>query len=199
MEWMSIDRQNKPLYEVGDSTPEVFDEYEKRYSGESTSQRIIDARRYIQECLSEAEGSLLVFGAGHSDHCNTYYGDCPDLRPITSVDIVPEAAHLLHPDIEFICWDILNDDIREEMISDYIISTHTLEHFTKEELFRTVWPKLTTLARKAVITVVPYGSCWGLEPSHRCRFYKDDEFAFLQNKCKTILDDQELVFWKDII
>jgi hypothetical protein len=99
--------------------------------------------------------------------------------------------------------DILKDDIIEKY--DYVFTTHTIEHFTKDNIFNIVMPKLFKAAKKAVVALVPYGDNWSSANNHQCRFYENDEFAAMATRYKRIRDNPdegkvgiEIVFWFDV-
>lgn len=179
---------------------EPIEEYTNRYSvpGYKLSNDFkTDVKRYIDEVLSYIEegSSVLVFGSGHSYYSNSFFNLCENIVKLSVVDFVEAASFGLNKDIEYYNTDILKQDLVGEY--DYVFTSHTIEHFTRKEILEVVLPRLRGAARKAVIIVVPYGDNWGGEPNHKCRFYEDDELAFLSNKYKIIRDGIELVYWLD--
>ena len=194
--WFPINSTSDNFYEVVGYTPEPFEIYSSRYVSPPAPPQFIDASRYVKEALCGVSGSLLIFGAGHSCHTNIFMETLPDLTEVCAVDYIKESAVGLNKSIRFEQLDILVDELPGTY--DYVFSSHTLEHFAADVLFNVVWPKLERCAKKAIITIVPYGDAWKDEPSHKCRFYEGDKFAAMQSKYKRILDGQELVFWKDM-
>lgn len=203
MSWTNISIEAvRPLYEVLDypGVEEPRGLYTQRYSRHFTELSIPeleDPLRYYDEALSYSDkgSSLLVFGSGHSFNSNVMW-DQGSFSRIVAVDFVPAAKVGLYKEIEFYDNNILEGDL--PVICDYVFSSHTLEHFYKEDLFKIVMPRLTKAARKAVIIVVPYADNWAGEPYHKCRFYEDDEFASLFDKYKIIREGAEIVYWSDI-
>jgi len=196
MGWKKTSLLKREQQENTQCSNEPFEVYKDRFTGPSSPLRIKDAYRYVEEVLINLDGSLLVVGSGHGDHCNTFLTRCPNIS-ITASDILIEARAHLDSKIHFICLDLLFEQFKNKF--DYVISIHTLEHFTKIDLFNTVWPNLVNAANRAVITIVPYAMAWSDEPSHKCYFYEDDEFAVLQDRYKIIFGEQEIVYWKSII
>ncbi|MCK5019616.1 MAG: hypothetical protein KAS32_21335 [Candidatus Peribacteraceae bacterium] len=193
--WQKTSGLKVPQAECIDWKEEPFELYRNRYKEPSSILRVKDAERYVEEAIGNIEGTLLVVGSGHSDHCNVFKKELPGVAIIAS-DFVEEAKIGLSKNISFFTLDLLGK-YEEGLKFDYVFSAHTLEHFSKENLFGVVWPHLISLASKAVITVVPYGSSWEDEPSHKCKFFEDDEFAGLQDKYKIIFNGHEILFWKD--
>lgn len=195
------------IYEIKDSIEEEpLEIYKERYKQliESTHPELLKSlQRYIDEILCELDNdcTLMLFGAGNSIHANTYYKQCNNIKNITAVDFITESQVGLNKNIKFLNIDILKDDFNKIVgIYDYVFTTHTLEHFTREKLLNIVIPKLRKAARKAVIILVPYGKNWAGESSHCCRFYENDELAEMSEKYKRIRNNVvevgiEIVYW----
>jgi SAM-dependent methyltransferase len=202
MSFTKINRFQSPkcLYEVEQAAcEEPVDVYKARYSVplEELSPIVYeDLQRHQSEIIQymEEDSSLLVFGAGHSVHCNTYL-QMPNIKSVVAVDYVQESALWLKKEIQFFQTDILSEDL--PVSCDYVLTSHTIEHFTRVQILYTALPKLLAAAQKALVVIVPYADNWADEPSHRCRFYEDDEFAFLADKYKFMRNNQEIVFWFD--
>lgn len=198
-EWVNINLSEvAPLYEViGMDSPEPEDLYTQRYTREYTElsqPELEDPVRYFNELLSDLDldSTLLIFGSGHSYNVNKIY-DNNKFSKIVAVDFVKAAKKGLHREIGFYDTNILEKDL--PLVSDYIFSSHTLEHFYKHELFDVVLPRLLKAARKAVIVLVPYADNWAGEPNHKCRFYENDEFAAKAIKYKIIRNGVEIAYW----
>ena len=196
MEWLDIPEGHKhPIESVTES--DTFwhgDEgYKRRYAAPFVDRGKDD--RYVSEILSEFpdDSSLLVVGAGHSFHCNKF-NECSNLSRITALDLYEEAGQGLDSDISFIQGDLMVDEIPTV---DYIFSSHTVEHFTRDIIMNVVLPKCIYHARKAVVFVVPYGSiAWADEREHKVRLTENDELAAKAEKYKRLLPEgQELVLW----
>jgi hypothetical protein len=206
MDWLPIPKGSKRIIEEVENafSDEPWGVYSERYSRPASSlneHERGDARRYISEIVSgfDEECSILLFGSGHSYYANEYY-KCSNVSQLDAMDIVAESSLGLDPNIGFIQQNIL--DCRIEKIYDYIFSTHTIEHFTRDQILNNVIPKLCQAARKAVVLLTPYANNWGSEPTHRCRFYDNDELAALSSKYKRIRDNPdegtvgiEIVYW----
>lgn len=198
-EWLPIPEGNKKrLHEIkGAEVQEPVEIYAERYRQPVESLhpvKIETIQRHIDEILCELEpgSSLLLFGSGHSIHANSYKRKCKNISKITAMDLVAESQLGLSDDIPFLQADILEYEFKRQY--DYIFTTHTLEHFTRDQLLNVVVPKLRRAARKALIVLVPYAMNWE-DVYHCCRFYEDDEFAGLATKYKKIRDDKEIVYW----
>jgi len=157
---------------------------------------------WIDEVLGEfeTESSLLIFGSGHPTHANTYRRDL-NLGRIVCIDIVEEAGRGLDSSIDFYKQNILEDEIED---FDYIFSSHTIEHFTRNELMNVILPKCLKRARKAVVFLAPYKDIgWGppsAEGSHLISLSEEDELTAQALKWKRIRDNPpqygiELVLW----
>jgi hypothetical protein len=198
--WLSVPEGEKNrLYEVkGAIKEEPLDAYADLYrkpTVEPMDIKLADIQRHIDEVLIDLDPgcSLLLFGAGHSVHANTYHEKCDNVEAICAMDIVADASVGLHSEIEFICADIFEYEFSRQY--DYVFTTHTLEHFTREPLLETVIPKLTRAAKKALIVLVPYAEAWSNCDVHRSRFYENDEVAELASRYKIIRDGMEIVYW----
>jgi len=197
--WVNINLVSVlPLYEVaGMNSPEPEDLYTQRYLRDYTElsqPELEDPVRYFDKLLSglDSNNSLLIFGSGHSYNVNKIY-DNNKFSSIVAVDFVQAAKKGLYKEIDFYDTNILERDL--PVVSDYIFSSHTLEHFYKQELFDIVLPRLLKAARKAVIVLVPYADNWAGEPNHKCRFYENDEFAAKATKYKIIRNGVEIAYW----
>jgi hypothetical protein len=203
VEWIiNNSSKHKPILEmVGRvSNNEPIEEYTSRYSvpgSELSDDFKTDVERYINEVLSyiDDDSSVLVFGSGHSYYSNSFFNLCENIKELSAVDFVEAASFGLNEDIDYYNTDILKQDLPGKY--DYVFTSHTIEHFTRKEIMEVVLPRLKKAARKAVIIIVPYGDNWGGEPNHKCRFYEDDELAFMSNRYKIIRNGLELVYWLD--
>lgn len=150
--------------------------------------------RYYEEVLHELEpgSSLWVFGSGHSTHCNGIRS-LANLGPILATDIVEESGKGLTSSIEFRIHDILKEDIET---FDYIFSSHTIEHFTRDQLMETILPKCLNRAREAVVFIAPYKARrWGKEQQHLVQLDERDELAAQAVRYKIIGKGSEIVLW----
>ena len=149
--------------------------------------------RYIEEAMQdfEAGSSLLVFGSGHPEVCNIYQKNL-DMGKIVAMDITEESGRGC--DVEFRHQDFLTEDIE---IFDYIFASHTIEHFTRDQMMNIVLPKCLEHARKAVVFICPYKDVgWAGADEHRIQLSEDDELAAHATKFKRLLDrGEELVLW----
>ena len=173
---------------------DYLDLYSQRYvkPGEVAP---VDCIRYQQEIFTNLEenNSLFVFGAGHASHCNYYFNSGLFSRVVSS-DIVEESRTGLLNTVEFQLFDILTDDFTEKF--DYIFSSHTIEHFTRDQIMNIILPKCLQAARKAVIFIAPYKDvAWADAPEHRVRLSEEDELAARALKWKRIYEGRELVLW----
>lgn len=205
-DWEIINLSNpKPLHEVaGAVVQEPIADYKNRYINPLEDLKKLELERHVVEIFSEFEpkSSVLIFGSGHPGNVNFYQAHCPNVTRLGAVDFIFEAGLGLNSNIDFYCSDILSDNFSNVQVYDYVFTAHTVEHFTKENLFSLVLPRLCEIALEAVIVLVPYADNWKEEPSHRCRFYEDDEFAALAKKYKRIRDTEdgtrqgiEIVYW----
>lgn len=185
-----------------------FQDYVVRYSSPPSPISYDDAERNFREALVDCEPntSLFVFGSGHSVHLNHYYKQ-GSFSKIVASDVVLEAGINLLPDIEFKIFNVLTDDFIENY--DYIFSSHTIEHFTRDEIMKTILPKCLRAARKAVIFMVPWKDLgWGqarAEGPHIVELSEDDELAAQASKWKRVRDNPtiehpnhyglELILW----
>ena len=201
--WVTPKGPFVPIFEVEEfkNAVEPADVYSARYSrhvSELSPAEAEDIVRYMSEVFSyfDSDSSLLVFGAGHSCNSNEF-SKHRSIRKTVAWDFVEASSIGLDPNIGFCNKNILNDTIEGEF--DYTFSSHTLEHFTREELLTIVIPKLLKATSKALVVVVPYGSNWEGEPTHKCRFYENDELAKLCSKYKKIRGGVEIVYWIDAV
>ncbi len=167
--------------------------YIDRYSLPEDGRTLHSSTRYAQEIYPEISGDLLVIGSGRASSVNFIRENVKSVNRIVALDYVEEAGLGLLPDIEFVSENVLLNPLPGKF--DYIFSSHTIEHFSREEILHNVLPKCLQAARKAVIFVVPYAENWMEEKSHRCLFYTDDEVAAQAKKTKLIFEGQELVLW----
>lgn len=162
------------------------------------------SERYVDEALIECEpgSSLFIFGTGSARHPNTFrqranFGD------IVASDLIDAASLGLDPSVEFRIFDMLQDDLED---FDYIFSSHTIEHFSREELMETLLPKCIQHARKAVIFIAPYRDiAWkSHHGAHKVHLNEHDELTARALKWKRIRDNStaappqygiELVLW----
>lgn len=183
------------IHEVKDPGSDPIDVYPQRYLSELPEiSPEISVQRIWKEifCEFEPESSVLLLGAGHSYWANSYK-KFPNISTITSLDYIKEAGIGLDQEISFYCQDLLKEGLPGQY--DYIYSAHTIEHFTREEVLYKILPMCFSAAKKAFVILVPYGTYWADEPSHKCHFYEDDELAVLADKYKIIRDGSELVLW----
>jgi hypothetical protein len=199
-QWVLVSQGEKSrLFEIeGAQEKEPIEVYAERYSRPVEALHPVQfesMQQHIDEILCEfAQGStMLLFGAGHSAYANIYHERCDNLSKITAMDMVPEAKLGLRSAVDFLQADILEYEFEEQY--DYVFTTHTLEHFTRDQLLNIVVPKLRGVARKALVILVPYGEFWKGEPTHRCWFYENDEMAGLASRYKKIRDGREIVYW----
>jgi len=178
---------SNPLAEPIKQAPGVRHSTEKHYLKDYRKQYLRDNNpstpetlsMWINEILCEFDpgSSLLIFGSGHPIHANTYKRDL-DLERIVCMDVVEEAGGGLEAGIEFWPRNILIDEIEE---FDYIFSTHTIEHFTRDEVMNVILPKCVNHARKAVVFLMPYKDIgWGPakpEGPHLLELSENDELA----------------------
>jgi len=190
----------KPIEEMIDryNNVEPKDVYEERYivPGEKLSLDFKDdAERWITEIFYDFKENsfVLLFGAGHSYYSNYFLKQCVGVNKFYAVDFVDASSKGLDKRIDFFNTDILKEDL--PVSCDYIFTTHTLEHFTKPEIFDVVLPRFFLAAKKAIVIVVPYGNNWPNEPNHKCRFYENDELAALSSRYKIIRGGAEIVYW----
>lgn len=183
-------------------------DYVSVYSSDVNPIAYDDARRNYDESLSDCTlgSSLFIFGGGSSVHPNFYKRQGRFSRVI-STDIVEQACTGLDPDVEFRLFNILTDEFPETF--DYIFSSHTVEHFTRDEIMGTILPKCLAAARQAVIFLTPWKDLgWGAakaEGPHIVELCEDDELAAHASKWKRVRDnpsaerpDQlglELILW----
>jgi hypothetical protein len=199
--WIPVPEGDKAtLYEVEGAATKVEPVvgYANLYSQPADSKGPVkDAtiQRHIDEVLYEFEPgcTVLLFGSGHSVIANTYVERCPNIQQLYAMDMVPDAQTGLRTEIEFIAANIFEYEFESQY--DYVFTTHTLEHFTREHLLETVIPKLRKIARKALVVLVPYADAWSGTPEHCLRFYENDEMAGLASRYKIIRDGQEIVYW----
>lgn len=194
--WQEINIINpKYIEEIPNTSEESLDIYRERYKSQVGEHAKNKFTRYNEEIFSNFHeaSSLLVVGAGHSYHSNIIKERVQGLQNLSVLDIVKEASLNLREDISFHQLDILTQKLPG--VYDYIFSAHTIEHFTRDQILNIILPKCLQATRKAVVFVVPYADNWGDEPSHKCRFYEDDELAAESVKWKRILNGQELVLW----
>jgi hypothetical protein len=197
MKWLPIpENAGKPLKRMVDreSTTEeaTFPYYRKKYKGGPGGEEK-KPPRYYDEALSEFKnkGSLWVFGAGHPVHCNLIRR-LSNLGTILATDLLEEAKRGLDKSIDFRVHDILKEDIE---VFDYVFSSHTIEHFTRDQLMEIVLPKCLSRAREAVVFIAPYADKrWADAKEHRVQLDEYDELAARATRYK-ILDGVEIVLW----
>jgi len=196
MDWINLEGKDPTkIYEVSDATDEPIDIYRERYKADPPQFFEPKLNRYYTNAIIEMEdnSSLLVFGSGHPKVMNHLPNACPNIGKMGCVDFMVEAGDGLDNHISYYNIDILKEDLPTGY--DYIFTSHTLEHFTRDQLLNIVMPRLQKAAGKAVVAVVPYGEAWGDEPSHKCRFWINDELSAMASKYKIILQGHELVLW----
>lgn len=140
--------------------------------------------------------SVILLGAGHADRSNFLIKENENVSQVIAVDYTIESAHGLDSRVDFIHANIVSDKL--SVVGDYVFSSHTLEHFSRSEVLDCIIPKCLDIAKRAVVVVVPYGDNWGDEPSHKCRFYENDELCALSTKWKRIHNGQELVLMFEV-
>jgi hypothetical protein len=208
--WTKVSsRTGHPLTELpGDGKTEYdrMDGYIRDWAGALLTDEIgrVVAERYVDEALIECDpgSSLFIFGTGPSTHPNTFKHRA-NFERIVASDIVEESSLGLYPSIEFRIVDMLQDDLDD---FDYIFSSHTIEHFSREDLMEVILPKCLQHARKAVIFIAPYRDvAWG-HPfgAHKVLLNEHDELTAQALKWKRIRDNVtatppqygiELVLW----
>ncbi len=182
------------IIEISEALDDPVLTYMARY-GQDQSEPSVKDYRYKEEIFSDlnTDSTILLLGSGHSSHANFVLKECASISKVAVLDYIDKAGEGLEQEIEFYGHNILLVDIPETY--DYIFSSHTIEHFTREQILDVILPKCIKHAREAVFFVIPYGDNWGDEPSHRCRFYEDDELAAQALKYKKIYNDHELALW----
>lgn len=195
--WIPIIKgEPKPIIELPYRGEDPKDVYAQRYVEDYHEDLTFRSNLYYDEAIGDfnSEGSLLLFGSGHSHFPNTI----AEKRSgkISAMDYVKEAGYKLNKDIKFHHKDILISGITQEF--DYIFSAHTIEHFTRKQLFDVILPECLSHAKKAVVFLVPYEEHWATEPSHKCLFYIGDELFMRSNKYKIIRNGSELILWFDV-
>lgn len=196
-DWLPIpDDAGKPLKRMvareATTEADTFPYYRKKYRGGPGGEEK-KPPRYHAEALCEFEegSSLWVFGAGHPVHCNLIR-KLSNLGRILATDLLEEAKKGLDKSIEFRVHDILKEDVE---VFDYVFSSHTIEHFTRDQLMEIVLPKCLSRARKAVVFVAPYADKkWADAPEHRVQLDEHDELAERASRYK-ILNGIEIVLW----
>lgn len=154
-----------------------------------------DPFRYLREVFVDfaPTSSVLVFGSGHSYNVNVFHDNFGGA--VAAWDFVQEASVGLPESVPFFSNDVLMDSPPPPY--DYIFTSHTLEHFTRQQLLTIIVPRLLSLVTKALVVVVPYGDNWADEKTHKCRFFENDELAEMSRVYKRIRGGVELVFWID--
>lgn len=196
MNWTDVKIPNPhQIIEIISGTDEPIDVYKERYASPPPDNFEDKIRRYQENIIAYMDyaSSVLVFGSGHPIEMNAMKRMGLNIGKLGCVDFIVEAGIGLDKDIDYYNIDILKDKLPTGY--DYVFTTHTLEHFSRDQLLNVVMPKLKEAAREAVVAVVPYGEAWSDEPSHKCRFYEDDELTNLASTYKIILNGQELVLW----
>ncbi len=186
------------------SSLEDPDHYADAYLKEPNSLGVARRKLWMNEVLSEFDpgSSLLIFGSGHVIEANTYSREL-DFSRIVAMDICGEAGIGLDEEIEFRQQNILTEDFE---CFDYIFSSHTIEHFTRDEVMDIILPKCLRRARKAVVFLAPYRDIgWGLpDPAgpHLINLSEEDELTACASKWKRIKDNPtlnqygiEIVLW----
>ena len=196
-EWLPIPEDaGKPLKRMiereATTEADTFPLYIKHYTRGPGGQEKKPPRYYEEAiCEFKEDSSLWVFGSGHSAHCNGIRA-LSNLGRILATDIVKEAGRGLDTSVEFRIHDILKEDIE---VSDYIFSSHTIEHFTRDQLMNIVLPRCLSRAREAVVFVAPYADKkWAQAPEHRVQLDEHDELAKQATRYK-ILNGMEIVLW----
>ena len=197
-EWKNIDKSN--IYSVKvikefEETKEPVELYAERYSVKPDKHLARNAVRWAKEGILEFESksSILLLGSGHWFYPNYYNKLYGKNFKITAMDLVEEASNELDKRVKFIKGDFLKEDLG---IFDYIFSTHTIEHFTREQILTEILPKCWNITRKGFIFIVPYKDIgWGGEPRHKVELQENDELACFASKYKIIHDGKELVLW----
>jgi hypothetical protein len=182
----------QPLIELpsdGKTEYDRKDDYIKDWAGVLHDDDRIATERYVDEALIECDpgSSLFIFGTGPSTHPNTFKQRA-NFESIVASDIVEESSRGLDPSIEFRIFDMLQDDLDD---FDYIFSSHTIEHFSREELMEVILPKCLQHARKAVIFIAPYSDiAWGYPfGAHKVHLTEHDELTAQALKWKRIRDN----------
>jgi hypothetical protein len=200
MDWRPIPEETIPrrIYEVKGATDEPIEIYRERYTSPLPAHYMDKVMRYYLGVITHMDpgSSVLVFGSGHPLFMNDLKNQSKNIDKYGCVDFIEEAGIGLDKCINFYNNNILEEDLPDGY--DYVFSSHTLEHFTRDELMELVVPRMLMAADKAVIAVVPYASAWSGEPSHKCRFNEYDELAALASRYKVMLDGKELVLWFDL-
>jgi len=145
-------------------------------------------------CEFEPGCSVFIFGAGHSFMTN-YLNSLPNIGKVTACDIVESAGKDLDADIDFQVLDVLQNPIPGTF--DYIFSSHTIEHFTRDEIMNHLIDKCLEATRKAVVFITPYADIgWPGSPEHRVQPSEDDELAAKASRYKRLRPTGiELVLW----
>ena len=190
--WEGIERKVVELPYRGD---DPIDVYPERYIADVPGFDYMEiAEKDRTEIFSffDADSSVLLFGSGHSFWAN-YVQSLPNIASVSVLDYIPEAGIGLNPGIDFYCHNILSHGITGTY--DYIFSSHTIEHFTAEQILYSILPACQAYVRKGVVFLVPYQENWSEEPSHKCLFYLGDELFSRARKYKIIRNGLELVLW----
>jgi len=168
--------------------------YSRRYLTPLPDGDDLKARRYVDEVFSDMRdgASVLIVGSGHPELAKMIRVMCPKISKLGCVDRIEAAGVGLDSyNINFYKLDVLIHALPREY--DYVFSSHTLEHFTRDELLGKVLPRMSDAALRSVYAVVPFKEAWASEPSHRCKFYKGDELFCASSKYRLIHNEQELV------
>ena len=181
------------IQELSDYTPDPINTYRARYRAPVNDAYIAKINRHIHFVFSKLprESSLLNLGSGHPLYSRTVWERCQNITKMGALDYVVEASLNLPEQIQFFNRDIITDDIPAGY--DYIFSSHTFEHLTRDQIMDIVLSKCREQAGKETIIIVPYRNAWRDEPSHKCRFTENDELAKQAYKYEVI--HEELIMW----
>ncbi len=184
-----VQNENSSEYDTGPV-------YAERYTREHDEISKGKVSVWCEEVLSEfeADSSVFIFGSGHSFIAN-HINSLPNVGSLSVCDIVGEAANGLDEDIEFNVLDVLEKSLPGTF--DYIFSSHTVEHFTRDEIMNNLIDKCLINARKAVVFLTPYRDiAWSEAPEHKVQLSESDELAAKASRFKRIgPQGEELVLW----
>ena len=196
--WKNINKSNivsiKRIIEF-EKRKEPINIYADRYLVKPDSYMIDNAIRYSKEVFLEfkSNSSIFILGSGHCFFPNYYCKLDKKNYKITAMDLANQASVGLYDCVNFIKGDFLKENIGNY---DYIFSSHTIEHFTRDQILNEVLPKCWNIVRKGFVFIVPYRNIgWGKEPNHKVELQENDELAAQASKYKIVYGNKELILW----